>query len=170
MRILLVRHAHAGVRGTWPGDDLARELSDRGRAEADALAATWADGATASGDPSAVGHVGAVHSSRAVRCTQTVQPLAERLGLEVVKSPQLLEGAAPAEALAWLESLELRTGHDTVVACSHGDVIGGILRRLADRGTGLESDLDWPKGSTWELEVDDGLVVGGRLHPPPELV
>lgn len=161
MRILLVRHAHAGVRGTWPGDDLQRELSDHGRAQADALATVWADrlGAGASA---------AVNSSRAVRCMATVQPLAERLGLEVTPAPQLLEGTSPAEALAWLEALDVETDRETVVACSHGDVMGGIVRRLANRGTDLEGDLHWPKAGTWELQVDDGLVTHGRLHEPPE--
>ena len=157
MRILLVRHAHAGVRGTWPGDDLARQLSDVGRTQADGVAELWADA-----------DVGAVHSSRAVRCTETVRPLAECLGLDVVQTPLLLEGVAPSETLAWLESLALRTEHATVVACSHGDVIGGIVRRLQGRGTQLDGDLDWPKGSTWELEVDEGLVARGRLHPPTD--
>ncbi len=158
VRILLVRHAHAGVRGAWPGDDLQRELSDLGRAQADALAELWADSS-----------VGAVHSSRATRCTETVRPLAACLDLDVTETPQLLEGAAPGEALAWLESLDLEADRDTVVACSHGDVIGGIVRRLEGRGTDLGTSLQWPKGSTWELEVDEGLVVRGRLHPVPEV-
>lgn len=154
MRILLVRHAHAGVRGTWPGDDLERELSDVGRAEADAIADAWA----------AAG-VDQVHSSRAVRCVDTVRPLADRFGLQVLEDDALLEGATPSKALAWLEGL----GHDdrVVVACSHGDVIGGIITRLDGRGTDLGDDLRWPKGSTWELEVDGGLVVHGRLHATP---
>lgn len=154
MRILLVRHAHAGIRGTWPGDDLERELSDRGRAQADAIAKLWGDI-----------DVAVVHSSRAVRCVDTVRPLADRLGLQVHEREQLLEGATPAEALAWLEGLEPRRG--AAVACSHGDVIGGIMERLDARGTDLDGGLEWPKGSTWELEVADGLVVRGRLHPPP---
>lgn len=160
MRILLVRHAHAGARGTWP-DDLQRELSDRGRAQADAIGERWADSSVA-----------VVLSSRAVRCTETVRPLADRLELDVTEHPQLLEGAAPSGALAWLESLDLETTHDThdtIVACSHGDVIGGMVRRLAGRGTSLDGDLRWPKGSTWELEVQDGVVVGGRLHAVPEV-
>lgn len=153
MRILLVRHAHAGVRGTWPGDDLDRELDERGRHEAREVLALWA------GAP-----IDAVHSSRAVRCVETVRPLAEKLGLDVQECPQLLEGAAPATTLSWLESLP----GEAVIACSHGDVIGGVLERLAERGTPLEGGLDWPKGSTWELQADDGLVVHGTLHLPPD--
>lgn len=154
MRILLVRHAHAGVRGSWPGNDLERELSERGVAEADALADAWTDAG-----------IDEVHSSRAVRCVDTVRPIADRRGLAVVEDDALLEGAAPSKTLAWLEGL----GHDdrVVIACSHGDVIGGIVERLDQRGTDLGGDLQWPKGSTWELEVEDGLVVRGRLRLPP---
>lgn len=155
MRILLVRHAHAGVRGTWPGDDLERELSERGQAEATSIAKAWAGAG-----------VTAVHSSRAVRCVETVRPLADQLGLVVQERAQLLEGAAPGDALAWLEALE-PPDDGAVVACSHGDVIGGIIERLADRGTPLEGDVQWPKASTWELAVDDRLVVRGQLHTTP---
>ena len=151
MRLLLVRHALAGIRGTWPGDDLDRPLDDRGTAQARRLVEQWGDAA-----------VDAVHSSRAVRCTETVRPLAEHAGVDVVEAPQLLEGAAPAACLAWLEALP----GEVVVACSHGDVIGGVLSRLEERGTDLGGDVRWPKGSTWELQVEDGLVVRGHLHEP----
>ena len=153
MRVLLVRHAHAGVRGTWPGNDLDRQLSDRGRRQATALVDQFGDE-----------DVAAVHSSRAVRCVATVRPLADTRGLAVKEEPLLLEGARPAAALGWLERL---VTDGTVVACSHGDVIGGIVHRLDERGTPLEGGLHWPKGGTWALEVDDGLVTHGRLVAPP---
>lgn len=157
MRLLLVRHTHAGVRGTWPGNDLERELSEKGRRQADALVDQFADR-----------RIVAVHSSRAVRCMRSVQPLASAVGLEVLEAPALLEGARPAEALGWLEALG--AGDDeTVVACSHGDVIGGVLERLDRRGTPLEGGLRWPKAGTWELDVEDGLVVRGRRLSPPEV-
>lgn len=157
MQILLVRHTHAGVRGTWPGNDLDRELSDTGRDQAEALVPVLREH-----------DVVAVHSSRAVRCVRSVQPLADDFGLEVQEAPCLLEGAGAVGALGWLERLE--AGPDeTVVACSHGDVIGGVLERLDERGTPLEGGLQWPKASTWILDVEDGLIVRGRLVPPPEV-
>lgn len=157
MRLLLVRHTHAGVRGAWPGDDLERQLSATGRRQAAALVEHLdTDGLVA------------VHSSRAVRCTASVAPLAEAHGLVVHEAPALLEGAAPAAALAWLEGLGAAPD-ETVVACSHGDVIGGVIERLDRRGTPLEGELRWPKAGTWELHVEDGLVTRGRLVPPPEV-
>ncbi len=157
MRVLLVRHTHAGVRGTWPGNDLDRQLSATGRQQAAALVDQLG------GEP-----IVAVHSSRAVRCVASVAPLAEACGLTVEEAPALLEGTAPAQALAWLETLT--AGPDeAVVACSHGDVIGGVLERLDDRGTPLDGPLRWPKAGTWVLDVEDGLVVGGRPIAPPEV-
>lgn len=157
MQILLVRHTHAGVRGTWPGNDLDRELSRKGRRQAEALVGQLADRS-----------IVAVHSSRATRCLDSVGPLADKLGLAVQEAPALLEGTRPAEALGWLEALD--AGDDeAVVACSHGDVIGGVLERLEGRGTPLEGGLRWPKAGTWELDVEDGLVVRGRRLAPPEV-
>ena len=153
MRVLLVRHTHAGVRGTWPGNDLDRELSERGRQQAAALV-----------DQFAGEDIAAVRSSRAARCRASVQPLAVDRGLDVQDVPVLLEGSRPSDALAWLEALDADAA---VVACSHGDVIGGIVERLHERGTPLDGGRRWPKGSTWVLDVDDGLVVAGHLLAPP---
>ncbi len=152
-RRLLVRHAHAGRRGTWPGDDLERELSARGREQADGLVAVLRR---------LRDDLGTVASSRAVRCVDTVAPLATDLGVEVETAPVLLEGADPAEALAWL----LRPDAPDV-ACSHGDVIGGVVELLRDRGVAIPP-MRWPKAGTWVLDVDDGAVVAARLEPPPE--
>lgn len=151
--VLLVRHAEAGVRGTWPGDDLDRELSTLGHAQARRLATTL---------PELGGRVAAIASSRAVRCTTTVQPLADAHGVEVVVEPLLLEGSDPAEVLAWLEGTDAPS-----VACSHGDVIGGVLELLADRGVAARP-LRYPKAGTWVLERDaDHRVRAARFESPP---
>lgn len=152
-RVLLVRHADAGVRGTWPGDDLDRELSSRGRAESRALAALLPGLLDAPVD--------AVASSRAVRCVDTVLPLAAALDVEVVTEPLLLEGADPSEALAWLER-----GDAPAIACSHGDVIGGVVTLLQQRGV-APADARWPKAATWVLERGDGRITGARLVDAP---
>ena len=77
MSILVVRHGSAGNRLTWKGDD-DRPLDPRGAAQAASLAEAFADFP-----------VSVVLSSRAVRCQQTVLPLARRTGLEVTPDPAL---------------------------------------------------------------------------------
>ena len=65
-RILLTRHAQAGVRGGWSGDDSARPLSERGRTQAEAIVGQL-EGF----------HIDSILTSHATRCRQTVAPLAE---------------------------------------------------------------------------------------------
>ena len=90
-----------------------------------------------------------VLSSPATRCTQTVEPLARGLGLEVE------EAAALAEGSSWDEVVELlaRDQDGEVVACSHGDVIPELIDGLAAQGVAV-SGRGCEKGSIWVLEGD----------------
>ena len=139
MSILLVRHATAGKRKQWEGDDRLRPLDERGRDQAarltKALRRFTIDG---------------IYTSPYVRCRQTVEPLAEALGLEVEERDELAEGAGRS-ALA----LALGLGEGTAVLCTHGDVVVDLL--------GEESK----KGSTWVLEVEGGRVTRRQYLPPP---
>ena len=116
MSVILLRHASAGNREKWTGDDRLRPLDARGRAQAVALC----DELRARG-------VRRVLSSPYVRCLQTVAPL----GLEIVPDERLAEGA-PAEATRAL----LREFEDAV-ACTHGDVIEGVLGRSVRKGAAV---------------------------------
>ena len=121
MEIHLVRHAHAGSRKAWDDDDRERPLSERGQAQARGVLDDLAD----------VG-VDRLWSSSYVRCVQTLDPLADRLGLEVEVVDPLTEGGSGAEALDLL-LYAARSGL-TVAACSHGDVIPAVVAdmRLGD--------------------------------------
>jgi broad specificity phosphatase PhoE len=74
-KVYLVRHAHAD----WAADE-SRPLSNAGRAAAETLA----------GLLSAI-PVAAIYSSPAQRSIQTVELLAQRLGVGVVVMPELRE-------------------------------------------------------------------------------
>ena len=68
MTIHLVRHARAGSRSRWKGDDSLRPLSKVGRTQADGIAKRLAN------EP-----VDLIVSSPYLRCVDTVAPLVERL-------------------------------------------------------------------------------------------
>ncbi|HZS23576.1 MAG TPA: phosphoglycerate mutase family protein [Gaiellaceae bacterium] len=119
MTLVLLRHASAGDRDEWEGDDRLRPLDERGRAQAEALR----DVLLARGVRHAV-------SSPYVRCTQTVAPL----GLEIVPDDRLAEGASRKGTLELLRSLE------DAVACTHGDVIEAVLGRSLKKGRGVVLD------------------------------
>ena len=156
MSILVVRHGSAGNHLDWKGDDADRPLDSRGLAQAASLAEAFADFP-----------VSVVLSSRAVRCQQTVLPLAQRAGLEVAPDPVLCEGGS-LRALRLVETLARDDGqNDMTVLCSHGDVISEILHNLMLTGVRTHGDRGCAEGSVWELSCRGGIVVEGHYHPPP---
>jgi 8-oxo-dGTP diphosphatase len=138
----LIRHAHAGDRAAWSGDDSQRPLSPKGWRQAEGIAEFLANEG-----------IRRVLSSPSLRCVQTVEPLAARLGLDVEVDDALLEGSDPAETLEMLEAV---TTQDVVAACTHGDIIPGVLDLLRARGVTLDGPATWPKASTWVLSAGPG--------------
>jgi phosphohistidine phosphatase SixA len=140
MTILLVRHASAGDRKTWKGDDRLRPLDERGRRQAEGLV-----------DLLRGYRPSRMLSSGYVRCRETVEPLARALGLTVEERGELVEGASSADVL----SLASRLADDVVGLCTHGDVVAELL--------GEESK----KGSTWILRLEGDALARVEYLPPP---
>ena len=138
--VLLVRHAKAGERERWDGPDRLRPLSKKGVAQAERLVEDLAGyGVTR------------VVASPYVRCVQTVEPLAERLGVGVEESDGLAEGASVDGIAGLLHAVR----DETAVLCTHGDVIPTLLDFLARRdGLRLPPAYPCAKGSTWVLHPD----------------
>jgi 8-oxo-dGTP diphosphatase len=155
MTLYLVRHAHAISRGSWEGDDLERPLSPRGRRQVGGLTKMLSE------EP-----IRRIVSSPAVRCVDTVAPLAEARRLTVKHRDELLEESPMAEGVEVVREVATRRG-DSVVCC-HGDLIPEVLRWLARHGAELEGGDRWAKGSTWVLETEGDRVVRGRYAPPLE--
>lgn len=151
MATYLIRHAHAGSRSSWRGDDIDRPLSDKGTKQA-AWLVDHLEGET----------VGAIYSSPSTRCIQTVEPLARHRGLTVVTARELAEGADTDRAVAFL----LAHADERPALCSHGDLIPKMIRRMIAAGMKAPASGASQKGSVWELEVDGARVTTGRYHPP----
>lgn len=152
MTLYLVRHAKAGSRASWQGDDRLRPLSARGQRQAEAIAELL------TGQP-----FGRVVTSPYVRCSQTVAPLAERRALDVEEHESLAEGADLAAVLALVDGL-LGCG---AVICSHGDVIPMLLDHLSSLGLDLGPEPECAKASTWILDSVGPVVNAARYVPPP---
>jgi 8-oxo-dGTP diphosphatase len=151
----LIRHGKAGDRGAWEGPDELRPLTKAGARQADGLAERLG-GET----------IGRVVSSPAVRCVDTVRPLAERLGVSVERDPDLMEGmGADAAVRLVAESIP----ESAIVLSTHGDVIWELLSDLEAAGVPLTAGIPAKKGSVWVLEVADGAVVRGTYQPPPDV-
>ena len=150
VQLFLVRHADAGSRSDWTGDDCIRPLSPVGEQQATGVRTAFA------AEP-----VTRIFSSPAVRCIQTVQPLADELGITIEVADVLREGSWVTEVIGFAESLD-----ETVVFSSHGDVIPEMLRGLVSRGMTLLDDWRWEKGSTWVISRDGDKFTAARYLPP----
>ncbi len=139
--VLLVRHAKAGKRSEWNGDDNLRPLSDAGRRQAAALRLLlplWS--------PTRV------HTAPRVRCADTVRGVAKDLSVELVEEHRLSEeGYWPDPDAGLVRLLEVAAEEGRAVVCSQGGVIPSLARTLAEMGGLRLDEFPCKKGSTWVL-------------------
>jgi 8-oxo-dGTP diphosphatase len=146
----LVRHAEAGERTDRPDDHL-RPLTGAGRHQARSLATMFESA-----------DVGDILSSPYIRCVETLEPLAVRLGCSVVRTDVLAEGAPIDAVLRLLEQVPPRA-----VLCTHGDVMHDVMEHVtfADSTRGGPDRL--AKGVVWVMQrAGDGLSVVEVLAAP----
>ncbi len=118
MTSVVLRHASAGDKRHWSGEDRLRPLDLRGRDQATELVELLR--------PLGIRRV---VTSPYARCVETVEPLAAALGLPLEHDDRLGEGmgAAAAELLR----------EDGVVACTHGDVVDALVARGLKKGAAV---------------------------------
>jgi 8-oxo-dGTP diphosphatase len=150
--VYLLRHARAGRRSAWNGDDELRPLSKVGRRQVAGLLDVLADE-----------EIEQIVSSPYVRCVQTVEPLAAERGIEVDVVDELREGAPFEDALRLVEKV---SGHPTVL-CTHGDIVQALLAHFKANGVKV-GKLRMEKGSVWALETRSGRVTKATYLPPPK--
>jgi 8-oxo-(d)GTP phosphatase len=166
-RVVLLRHAWAGDRDEYEGDDRERPLDAHGRRQAEALPAhLTAHGVIAGAGPGGPDErpAGAAEqpavaapvlvSSPLVRCRDTLEPLAAAVGTTVLLDEDLAEVDPPLRSedgwpdAAWFGARAVRavdraalaaSSGATVIVCSHGEVLPALLATIAAR-----SDHDVP--------------------------
>lgn len=150
MTLLLLRHAHAGDRGQWQGDDGRRPLSERGHQQAAAIAELYAGR-----------DLDRILSSPLTRCVQTVEPLSAARGIAIEEVGDLAEGASLDTVGRLLRGL----ADADAVLCTHGDVLELVVTDLSHRGVAFEDPPRWAKASTWV--IDDGRDPSHAAYLPP---
>jgi 8-oxo-(d)GTP phosphatase len=147
--VLVVRHGTAGSKARLAGDDTKRPLDKKGRAQAEALVGQlFAFGPTD------------VYAADRVRCHQTVEPLAEELGVIICNEPALTEEAyAENPEHGRRRILQIAGFNRTPVICTQGKVIPDLIGWWCDRD-GVRPDTSRNrKGSTWVLSLSGGRLI-----------
>lgn len=151
-RLVVIRHAEAGDRKQWAGDDRLRPLTSEGFRQAEGLVELLS-----------VLDITEIRSSPYVRCRQTVEPLAAARSLPILEDPDLAEGGS----LDQLLDRAALSGDGCWAACTHGDVLHDVLRHLPERDAAGE-EPGHAKGGSWVLEVERSGITAARYLPPPE--
>ena len=156
--VLIVRHGTAGRKSRFSGDDTKRPLDKRGRAQAEALVPQLlAFGASD------------VYAADRLRCHQTVEPLAEELGVTVHNEPTLTEESyARSPKRARQRMLRIAEREGTPVICTQGKVIPDLIAWWCERDGVRPDKARNHKGSTWVMSLSAGRLVaadhiGGAL-------
>jgi 8-oxo-(d)GTP phosphatase len=169
--LVIVRHARARPRSTWPDNDTLRPLNSRGRERAQALVPILA----------AFG-VTRVVTSPSLRCLDTVLPYAVAVGQQPrLKAGLSEEGFAGQPDRAPYHLTRLLERGNAAVVCSHGPVLPVLLGRLAEiadsEGNATKDLLSGAaergvgKGEAWVAHLvgtgDQARVVDAELYPAP---
>ena len=156
--LMLVRHAKAGDRREWSGDDTLRPLDKSGRTQAEMLVPMLR----------AFG-VSRLHSAPRVRCEQTLAPLADELGTEITIEKSLSDEAyldAPERAVTRL--LEIANAGDGVAAiCSQGTAIPGIIDDLAAAAAIDIRNTSTKKSGVWGLGFSGTTLLSADYYRSP---
>jgi 8-oxo-(d)GTP phosphatase len=144
--LALIRHAKAGKRSQWPGDDNLRPLEPAGFADADRLCRLLN-----------LFQPTAVVSAEPLRCQQTVRPL----GQDIRTDPAFNKESDPRMAAAAVRTLAEKGG--VQVVCSQGELIPAVLAELTERGI---PQFSTPKGSGWILSFAGARLVGYDFVQP----
>lgn len=151
--VVLVRHARAGKRTEWDGDDALRPLDDIGRQQAEGLVeflSCFAPDRLLSADRA--------------RCTETLAPYAQRSGLPLevdpVFSDEFWERSSDTVRAA---VLSLAVPGRTTVICSQGLTIPSLVEQL---GVGV-TDSSTRKAAAWVLSFAAGSVIATDYYDRP---
>jgi phosphohistidine phosphatase SixA len=144
---VLVRHAHAGEKKTWPEADNLRPLSEAGLQQAEGLAENLL----------ALMRPARLLASPYLRCNQTLMPLAKRSGRVVQPLDLLVPEASPSALDRYLSGSD----HDLTVYCTHGETLKALFARWLEQGSiQLLADGDpvseprTEKGAAWLVLTD----------------
>ena len=169
----LVPHMDAGDRNAWQGDQNERPLTELGweqaRAQAEALSSEKID---------------ALYSGPSMRARQTLEPLAEKLGLEI----EIVDGIGDDEtwrvpdgwdheynrganvspyaagmAMSALWDMQLAHPDGRVVACSHGHVIPALVAFLIAAHDLADVPESEGRGQWYRVRMDGADIVSVEL-------
>jgi|DEB19_MinimDraft_3_1074340.scaffolds.fasta_scaffold15600_2 8-oxo-dGTP pyrophosphatase MutT (NUDIX family)/phosphohistidine phosphatase SixA len=157
--LILLRHSKAIEREEWAGEDLDRPLSSLGERQAKKLISNFA--------PFAIEEI---HSSSAVRCYETITPMARELKTDFFFTDSLSEYVFQRNAdrpISYIHRL-LMNDYPTLV-CSHNPILPGVVSSFVEK-FGIEViQTKLEPGDAWIVHHIEREVVAIEFLPAPSI-
>ena len=147
--LVLLRHAKAIKREDWDGDDGDRPLGKVGQIQAKRLLSKYL--------PYAIKEV---HSSDAMRCIETIEPMTRVLQMHPIFSTDLSEYRFAKDkevALDYAQDLMIR--NQNAIICSHNPILPKVLKKLIGKKNFKELDQKLEPAEAWVLHHRDGEII-----------
>lgn len=146
--LVLLRHTKALDRKEWGGDDGDRPLIQFGQLQSKRLLSTLQ-----------VYAIEEIHTSVAVRCYESVTPLARGLGLDLIFAEDLSEyvyAKQPEKAFKYIDKL-LKL-NSNVIACSHNPILPEIVTKIVEKSGAETTNTKLEPGDSWVIHHIDNVV------------
>ena len=126
---ILLRHAKAVTRDEWQGDDDDRPLDSLGQNQANRLLAIYQ-----------VYNIEQIHTSDAIRCYDTVDPMVKGLGIRLEVTGKLSESTYKKDKeQAFDYAKDLIKEDARILLCSHNPILPKMFNKLTKK---LDVDAD----------------------------
>jgi len=147
--LILLRHGKAISREEWEGDDGDRPLAQLGQQQSKRMHALY--------HPFGVTEI---HTSDAVRCYETVAPIARTMSLNLVYWTELSEYAFEKDKKAAINVVnDIIESEARAMVCGHNPVIPGIVAKFIGKKNFKELDHGLLPGEAWILHHKEGEIV-----------
>ena len=147
--LVLLRHAKAIKREDWDGDDGDRPLGNIGQIQAKRLLSKYL--------PYAIKEV---HSSDAMRCIETIEPMTRALQMHPIFSSDLSEYRFAKDKEAALDyAQDLMIRNQSAIICSHNPILPKVLKKLIGKKNFKELVQKLEPAEAWVLHHRDGEII-----------
>ena len=156
--LILLRHGKAIAREEWEGDDGDRPLAQLGQIQSKRMLSRYL--------PFAISEI---HTSDAVRCYETVAPMARAMSLDMIYWSELSEYAFAKDKKAAINVVnDIIESETRAIVCGHNPVLPGIVAKFIGKKNFKQLDHGLLPGEAWILHHRDGEVIAIDWMEAPE--
>ncbi len=147
--LVLLRHAKAVKREDWDGDDGDRPLAHVGQLQAKRILTNFL--------PYSLNEV---HSSDAMRCIETIEPMTRAMSMNPIFSTDLSEYRFAKDKEAALDyAQDLMNSGKRLMICSHNPILPKLLKKLIGKKNFKQLDQELKPAEAWVLHHRDGEII-----------